>query len=217
MSKFRNLNVNLKNHLSDHIEQIAQVTTANQSSFKLATHNMMEKCAGRNNAFAANESPVEYQARLNLLQDKYIAIANDGASAILLQEAPRDGVIREVFKASMIQNLTGNWGVAEQENGRGQPLLMFYNMNDLILRSDFTNEILTQGAGKLKTNIAQIGHFKFNGEDVDLANVHLASTHWSYQEGITKTQQALTNLMNSPVLTIRAGDHNGDNDHDVCR
>ena len=55
------MNPNLNNITSDHTKQVADFTLGNGRKFKLVTHNMLDKCVGKNNAWAITETDSQYR------------------------------------------------------------------------------------------------------------------------------------------------------------
>ena len=201
---YPDINRQLQNMLSDHIEQIATIKFSN-GEFRIVSHNMMEQCTGRNNAYGAIEPDGQYIARLNYLKNKYIDLTSgpNGVIILGLQETSRSDAIRKSFISDLLSvlNLNNKWSVAEQMNGRGQPMLMFYNESKITCNG-FTSQ-------SMQKNIAQIGRFTFKGNDIILIQNHLASTGRDVLSTFN-TKTFIEGLMVSSATTVRFGDHNGD-------
>lgn len=183
--------------LSDHTKQSAEITLKNGTKLKIISHNMLEQCKPYNNAWKATESTEEYHARLDLLVKGYKKDITEGAGIIALQECPRTPEDLEYFKQQM--NLGENWGIKIQDNGRGQPMVMMYNKDEV-------GEGLQNQAPDLN-GAAQTIRFNINGEKLDLINVHAGF-------GNKTTTQQMKDLMleRNGVTKVRFGDHNGNAD-----
>lgn len=179
--------------LSDHAKQSAEITLKSGKKLKIVSHNMLEQCKPHNNAWKATESTAEYHARLDELAKGYQKDIKEGAEVVALQECPRAPEDLEYFKKQM--NLGKNWDVKVQDNGRGQPMLMMYNKDEV-------GEGVQDQPPELN-GAAQTIRFNINGEELDLINVHAGF-------GDKTTTQQMKDLMleKNGVTKVRFGDHN---------
>jgi len=184
----------LNGELSDHSKQVADFKLPNGVTIRAVTHNMLEQCAGFNNAWMTEETPDEYRARLKELAKGYKEEIQKGASVIALQEAPKLQQDLDIFIAQM--NLPTTWQYHYQINDKDQGMLMFYDTAVVGNQISKPKPILNNRGSSYQ--------FKVGKEILEISNIHAAY-------GKT-TPENMQDLMKPEPgkIKIRMGDHNGD-------